>query len=142
LERIDLLKKLTTTPGISGHESLVRQIMVEKLGTSASFYSDNLGSVFFRFEGVEKPRIMFIAHMDEVGFIVADILDSGFIKMQPIGGWNPNTLLSSPVEIVTSNGSRHAGIIGSIPVHFKKGSDSNLDITERFQKKMRKKIMA
>jgi len=70
--------------------------------------------------------------MDEIGFIVADILDSGFIKMQPIGGWNPNTLLSSPVEIVTSNGSRHAGIIGSIPVHFKKGSDSDLDINSMF----------
>jgi len=75
---------------------------------------------------------MLIAHMDEIGFIVADILDSGFLKLQNIGGWNPNTLLSSPVEVINSTGESYAGIIGSVPVHFSKDSKAGLEINKMF----------
>lgn len=121
MERIELLKKLTLTPGISGHEHRIAKIMQEELGQIAEYSRDNMGSCTFKLEGkTEKPRIMFVAHMDEIGFIVADILADGFIKMQSIGGWNPNTLLSSPVEIINSKGARYPGIVGSVPVHFLK----------------------
>jgi glutamyl aminopeptidase len=132
LKRLELLKKLTTTPGISGHETLIKEIMTNELGSTTSYNSDNLGSVFFNYKGNGTPKIMFIAHMDEIGFIVADILESGFLKLQPIGGWNPNTLLSSPVEVITSNGEKHPGIIGSVPVHFSKGKNAKLDIYNMF----------
>ena len=97
MDRMELLKQLTLTPGISGHEHRIAKIMKEKLNEISNFSKDNMGSCTFKLKGTsEKPKIMFEAHMDEIGFIVADILPSGFIKMQNIGGWNPNTLLSSP----------------------------------------------
>jgi endoglucanase len=132
LQSADLLQKLTTTAGISGHEEQIRKIMISHLGAEASYYTDNLGSVFFHYKEREKPRIMFIAHMDEIGFLVADILESGFLKLQTVGGWNPNTLLSSPVEVINSAGEKYPGIIGSVPVHFTKGKEVKPEITDMF----------
>ena len=134
MDRIELLKKLTLTPGISGHEHRIAKIMQDELGSISTFSKDNMGSYTFELKGSsEKPKIMFVAHMDEIGFIVADILSSGFIKMQNIGGWNPNTLLSSPVEIINSKGEKFPGIIGAVPVHFLKNrEDSKPEIDSMF----------
>jgi len=121
MDRIELLKKLTLTPGISGYEHRVAKIMQEELGSLSELSKDNMGSCTFELKGTsDRPKIMFVAHMDEIGFIVADILSNGFIKMQNIGGWNPNTLLSSPMEIINSKGEKYPGIIGAVPVHFLK----------------------
>jgi len=120
-ERIELLKKLTLESGISGSENKIAEIMKDELSGYASYSKDNMGSVNFEYKGSsDKPKIMFVAHMDEIGFIVADISTTGFIKLQNIGGWNPNTLLSSPVEIINSKGEKYPGIIGAVPVHFLK----------------------
>lgn len=131
--QIELIKQLTLTPGVSGFERGICEIMKSELGKSALFQKDNMGSITFEFKGkTDKPKIMFIAHMDEVGFIVADMLESGFIKFQPIGGWNPNTLLSSPVEVINAKGERYPGIIGSVPPHFQKEPEAKLDIDNMF----------
>ncbi|RLC54154.1 MAG: hypothetical protein DRH79_01475 [Candidatus Cloacimonadota bacterium] len=134
MDRIELMKKLTLTPGISGHEHKIAKIMQEELGSISEFSKDNMGSCTFELNGTsDKPKIMFVAHMDEIGFIVADILPNGFIKMQNIGGWNPNTLLSSPMEIINSKGEKFPGIIGAIPVHFLKNrQDSKPELENIF----------
>lgn len=132
MESSELLKILTTTAGISGHEEPIRDFMISQLGAKTSYFTDNLGSVFFTYKGAEKPRIKFIAHMDEIGFLVADILASGFLKLQNVGGWNPNTLLSSPVEVINSAGEKYPGIIGSVPVHFTKGKNVKPEILDMF----------
>jgi endoglucanase len=126
MDRIELLKKLTLTPGISGHEHRIAKIMQEELSGISEFSKDNMGSCTFEMKGTSiKPKIMFVAHMDEIGFIVADILPSGFIKMHNIGGWNPNTLMSSPVEIINSQREKYPGIIGAVPVHFLKNREDS-----------------
>lgn len=132
-KQIDLMKRLTLAPGVSGFERGICEIMKSELGKSAHVHKDNMGSVMFEFKGkTDKPRIMFIAHMDELGFIVADMLESGFIRFQPIGGWNPNTLFSSPVEVINARGEKYPGIIGSVPPHFQKEPDAKLDIDNMF----------
>lgn len=131
--QIELLKRLTLTPGISGFEKGIREIMKTELGAVATARQDRAGSIAFEFKGeTGAPKLMFIAHMDELGFIVADLLDTCFVKLQPIGGWNANTLLSSPVEIITAQGERHPGIIGSVPPHFQKETDTKPDIDNMF----------
>lgn len=120
-DRIELLKRLTLESGISGSENKIAEIMKDELSGYTSHNKDNMGSVSFEYKGSsEKPKIMFVAHMDEIGFIVADILTTGFLKLQNIGGWNPNTLLSSPVEVINYKGEKYPGIIGAVPVHFLK----------------------
>ncbi|MCK4957226.1 MAG: M42 family metallopeptidase [Candidatus Cloacimonetes bacterium] len=131
MESLELLKKLTLASGISGHETEIAKIMKQELAGTVDSNMDRMGSISFRFEG-KCPKILFIAHQDEIGFIVGDIMESGFIKIQPIGGWDPNTLLSSPVKIINRNGEEHDGIIGSVPVHFQQNGNGKPNIASMF----------
>jgi len=134
MDRLELLKELTLLPGISGFENLIKDFMIEQLGDIAPYIEDRLGQITFTMKGnTNTPKILFIAHQDEIGFMVADIMESGLIQFHPIGGWNKYTLLSSPVEIITQSGERHAGIFGSIPVHFTRNiKEKTLELSDMF----------
>lgn len=131
-ERLELLKKLTLASGISGDEKRIRKIMQEEI--KSTYKIDRMGSIVFDFPGAkEKPKILFLAHMDEIGFIISDILESGFIKIQPIGGWNPNTLPSSPILAKNRFGEKFPGIIANIPIHFLKNKEQKkIEIQDLF----------
>ena len=130
MDSIKLIEQLTTTPGISGYEKKIRNIMCENLKNSDEQTTDRMGSVAFKYNSnkTDAPAIAFIAHMDEVGFLVADILENGLIKVQNIGGWSPLTLLSSPVEILNDESQNIQGIFSSIPVHFLGNQYNNMTI--------------
>ncbi len=130
MDSIKLIEQLTTTPGISGYEKNIKKIMCQHLGNNTNPISDRMGSVAFKYNSkdTEAPDIAFVAHMDEVGFIVAEITGNGLIKVQNIGGWSPLTLLSSPVEIRNNNKESVFGIFSSIPVHFLSNQYSQMKI--------------
>lgn len=138
-----LLERFTLLPGISGHEQLVAGALRTEIGDRAdSIKTDGIGNTLFTFDpairNIDKtgdggrpphrdqnsrvPRLLVAAHMDEVGFIVSDILPAGFLRLHPIGGWNPVTVPAIAVEIITSDGNRVHGIVGSIPPHALKES--------------------
>lgn len=132
MESVELLKELTLAAGISGHEGEVTRIMKKHL-SQWQYEEDRMGNITFSKAGKAGGRkLLFIAHQDEVGFIVADILASGMLKIQNIGGWDPATLLSSPVDITNSEGKLIPGIIGSIPKHFLSGGSKLPQITDMF----------
>ncbi len=116
--QLDLWKKLTEAPGAPGFEGPVRSIMKEYMETyTEEIVYDNMGSIFGIKRGDEKgPRIMVAGHMDEVGFMVSQISDKGFISFQPLGGWWSQVLLAQRVQIITDNGPV-VGVISSIPPH-------------------------
>jgi len=133
MERLQLIEKLTKTAGISGYESPIREIMISELEDFTEYEIDKMGSIHLLFKGKDTgSKILCLAHQDEIGFIVADILENGFIKIQSIGGWDVHTLLSSPVEIINCEGTKYPGIIGSVPVHFLKNRDRKLEIDSLF----------
>ena len=76
-----------------------------------------MGSVFCTKQGdAREPRVLLDSHLDEVGFIVQRVTDSGYVKFLPVGGWWAHTLLAQRVHIVTKHG-KVPGVIGSIPPH-------------------------
>jgi endoglucanase len=114
---IELLKSLTQADGIPGFEAEVRKIFRDKLSDTGAIGTDRLGSIFCtRVGSAEHPRILLDSHMDEVGFIVQSVTDSGYIKFLPVGGWWAHTLLAQRVTITTKLG-KVPGIIGSTPPH-------------------------
>lgn len=132
VKRFDLLNDLTTTHGISGFESSVKKIVKKKFQYSDKIIEDNIGNISAEYNLDKKPSIMLIAHMDELGFIVSDILDSGLLRFQTIGSWDKNTLLSSPVEVINRYGKKFYGIIGSKPVHYQSNKNYEVNIDEMF----------
>jgi endoglucanase len=120
---IELLKELTLAPGVSGYEHPVANLMKNFVKKADEVKHDNLGSIAFYLEGKSDcPRVLVIAHMDEIGFLVGGITKEGFIKLQPVGGWSSQTLLSSQLKVLANNGKSYIGVIGSIPPHYKSES--------------------
>ncbi len=117
-ERLKMFKELTEAHGAPGFEKQVRDIMKKYIGQyTHEIVQDNLGGIF----GVKKgnpfgPTVMVAGHMDEVGFMVSQITDKGFIKFQTLGGWWSQVLLAQRVRILTKEGEVE-GIIGSLPPH-------------------------
>lgn len=115
---LEMMKELTEVPGVTGDEQKARKVMEKYLkGYSDEIYSDNLGSLIAVKRGKERgPKIMLAAHLDEVGFMVSDITDEGYLKFIPLGGWWSQVLLAQRVQVVTQ-GRIITGVIGSKPPH-------------------------
>lgn len=95
----ELLKKLVTTPGISGREERIREVVKQELtGLVDETHTDALGNLV----GVKRgnpPRVMLSAHMDSIGFLVSHIDEGGFLRLSPVGGFDPRTLVMQRVLV-------------------------------------------
>ncbi len=112
-----LLSNLCNIDGIPGHEGKVFDLLKTELTDSVdSITSDNLGS-FISQKGDKGLKVMLAAHMDEVGFVVKYIDNSGFIYFQPAGGWWAQVLLAQQVIIHTYDGKKINGFIGCKAPH-------------------------
>jgi len=113
---IPLLKKICETPGTSGFENAIRNEVIEIVKPLADeVTTDALGNVIAFKKGKTDKKLMIPAHMDEIGFIVKHIDKNGFIKVNPIGGFDPKTLTAQRVMI---HGKKDVmGVFGSKPVH-------------------------
>ncbi|CAH1850501.1 glutamyl aminopeptidase [Convivina praedatoris] len=100
------IQKYTQLQGTSGQEANIAQAFRADLTPLVDEVSQNgLGGIF----GVKNnqstgPRVMFAAHMDEVGFMVKDILPTGTIQVVALGGWNPLAVSSQRFSLFTKNG--------------------------------------
>jgi len=112
-----LLSQLSNATGTPGNEGDVRTIIKQHLGGIADFSYDKLGSMIcFKQGQVDLPKVMLVAHMDEVGFIVRYVTSDGFIKFHPLGGWWSHVLMAQKVVVKTSKGDI-PGVIGAKPPH-------------------------
>jgi endoglucanase len=103
---VDLLRRLTEAHGTSGQEDLIREIVRSELDGICEMRTDRMGSLHCVKPGKgDKPkRLMLAAHMDEIGFIVKYIDDKGFLRLQPLGGWDPRQMASQRVFVHTREG--------------------------------------
>ncbi len=84
----ELIKKLMKTPGVSGREKNIAEIIKEEISPYCDeVYTDNLGNLYAHKKGSGK-KVIFAAHMDEIGFFVSYIEDSGLVRITPVGGFN------------------------------------------------------
>jgi endoglucanase len=117
MERTDLLRELSEAFGISGYEDSVVEILKKHFGKRVTINRDGIGSIIARKEGTsQRPKIMFSAHMDEIGFMVKEITKEGFIKFLPIGGWWAGNVPGLKVRI-KSKGADIPGVVGLKPIH-------------------------
>lgn len=115
----ELLVKLTEANGIAGNEGQVRKVFKEATNEYAEEYvQDGLGGIFAKHTGnADGPKVLMAAHMDEVGFMVSQITDKGFIKFVTIGGWWSQVVLAQEVIITNREGKEIQGVTGSKPPH-------------------------
>ncbi len=114
----EFLEKLTLASGISGQEKEATNVMKEYLKDVVDeFQYDNLGSLVAIKKGTGTLKVLLTGHIDEIGFIVKDIDNNGYIRVQPIGGWMGKNLPSSLMEITTKSGQKIRGVFGGSAPH-------------------------
>lgn len=120
------LELLSNNKGVSGFEFTQNKTVV----TAFKDYSDNItidkmGNIIALKKGVGegKVKIMLAGHLDEIGMMVKDIEDNGFIRFTNIGGIDPRTILGQEVIV---HGKRDLfGIIGSKPPHLQDAKEQD-----------------
>lgn len=133
---LKMLKELTDANGIAGNERAPREVMKRYIEPFADeIETDNLGSLIAKKVGnVDGPKIMIAGHLDEIGFMVTQIDEKGFIKFQTVGGWWSHVMLSQRVTITTRKGEEIIGVIGSKPPHIlpAEARKKTMDIKDMF----------
>ena len=116
---VEMLRRFSEANGICGHEKGASRVMAEYLKDAADTIDyDNLGSIIGCKKGKDGgPSVAIFGHLDEVGFLVKKIEDSGFIRLINVGGMWPHLLLAQEVTITTRDGREYVGVISSPPPH-------------------------
>lgn len=116
---VSLLSEVCRTPGAPGFEGPIRKFIIEKITPLVDEVKiDNIGNVIAYKKGKSDKSVAIAAHMDEISFVVTHIDEDGFVRFQPLGGFDPKTLTAQRVII---HGKKDIiGVMGSKPIHIMK----------------------
>lgn len=121
---IALLKRLCEAPGIPGHEDAIRKVVIEEMrGLVDEISVDPMGNVIGVRKGSGGPKVAVSAHMDEIGFIVKHIEEDGYLRIHPVGGFDPRVLVAQRVHVHGFAGETLLGAVqpASKPIHLLEG---------------------
>ncbi len=122
---LELLRRLTEAHGIPGQEDAIREIVRAELKDTCELSVDRMGSMHCVMGSGEK-KLMLAAHMDEIGFMVKFIDDKGFLKLQTLGGWDPNMMSGQRVFVHTAKGPMNGVLMPSRkPKHMLTADEAN-----------------
>ncbi|ABR48774.1 peptidase M42 family protein [Alkaliphilus metalliredigens QYMF] len=120
----EVIIELSEASGVSGHEEKVSQVITSIFADYVDeIKKDALGNLIMIKKGRNSggKKIMLAAHMDEIGLMVKDIDDKGFISFTNIGGVDQRTLLCQ--EVLIHGSEETYGIIGAKPPHLTDASE-------------------
>jgi endoglucanase len=111
------LKDLLLTPGTSGQEGNIQKVVRNYVN---DFADEVKTDVFGNLSATVNPQgpttILLDAHCDQIGLIVKHIDNLGFIRVNPIGGWDLQILLGQRLVIHSASGPI-PGVIARKPIH-------------------------
>jgi len=102
-----VLNKLLSAFGVSGHEEEVRKVIIEELkDINCDVKEDKMGNLIIKL-GAGNEKLMFCAHMDEIGLIATYIEDNGFIRVGSVGDFKPSDIVHNFVRFEN-------GVVGKV----------------------------
>lgn len=112
-----LFEELTEAHGVPGYENRIREILRRELDPVVDeLRTDAIGNVLGTIEGNSDFEVVVAAHIDEIGFMVRNVTEDGFLQLDPLGGWDPRVLKAQRVVVHAESGPL-TGIIGAVPPH-------------------------
>ena len=114
---MELLKQLSEVCGVPGYERLARAVVADALSELVDETRvDVLGNLIAHKAG-HGPTVLVAAHIDEIGFLVSHVEEkTGFLRLQPLGGFDPCALVAQRVMVHTEQGDL-PGCVGAKPAH-------------------------
>src|SRR3989454_783300 len=98
-----VLSTLVEAYGVSGAEGPVRDAVKRLLPAWAQTETDTAGNLWVRV-GRGDPLVVFVAHLDEIGFTVTNIRDDGSLELQTRGGFFGSLFEAQPALVHTDKG--------------------------------------
>ncbi len=116
------IEQLCALAAPSGAEETVRSAIIEMIKGYCEYHTDALGNliVFKKGRQPAKNKVMLAAHMDEVGFIIRHVEDSGLLRFACVGGIDTRVVVGKRLLV---GEQAVTGVIGTKPVHLTKGDE-------------------
>lgn len=140
---------LLDTPSPTGFESAGQRVWASYLRDHADqVEADAYGTAWATLNGTadDAPRLMFDAHVDEIGFMVRHITSEGYLYVNRIGGSDRAIARGLRVRVLGDDGPV-LGVVGNTAIHLRDrtnekipkvhelfvdiGADSDEDVAER-----------
>jgi len=120
----ELTEKLTSIMSVSGFEDRGAEELVSFFKEPFDEYIPHSSKTHIFVKKSKKenaPRLMIDAHFDEIGMIVTDISDDGFLSVTSLGGIDRRSLPAS--EVLIYGKETIYGVIVSTPPHLQAAGD-------------------
>jgi endoglucanase len=113
------LMDLDNAIGVSGDEKEVAEVLQKEMqGLYDEYFTDALGNQYYVKRGKNPDkRILFAAHLDEIGFIINYIDKNGFARILPVGYHDDRMIINQDLVFISSKGKKIYGVTGSRPAH-------------------------
>ena len=113
----EFLTSLLAAPSPSGYEQPIQALVREYVGDFSDTVSTDVhGNVLAGCNPNGKMRVMSAGHCDQIGLLVSQIDETGFLYAQTIGGWDPQQLIGQRMTVWTGSGPINA-VIARKPIH-------------------------
>lgn len=119
----DILREILFVPGVSGHEGPVSDFIQNNVPAGFKPQRDGMHNVWFTV-GSGKPHILFVAHSDELGWVVDKITPEGRLRVKRGGGLLPEAAEARPLLIHTARGPV-SGIVAPRPGYDERRQQAN-----------------
>lgn len=101
----DFLKQLLETPSPSGFERPIQDVVRQYVASFADEVTTDVhGNVIACKNPGAAVRVMYAGHCDQIGMLVSQIDEQGFLYAQTIGGWDPQQLIGQRMTVWTKDG--------------------------------------
>lgn len=114
----ELVLTLAGAHGVAGSEGKAAGLARGLLSACGPCEQMPLGSLICRVctAPEDRPHILLVAHMDEIGMVVTHIDDNGFLRVGNCGGVDRATLPAAQIQVHTKDGILE-GVVCTIPPH-------------------------
>ena len=125
MNKLNELCKLNAVSGFETMSDSELSNIMKELGFVPQI--DKYGNIFAqKFSKNSDFSLLIDAHRDEIGLIITEICDNGFLKFSTVGGIDKNNLFCTEVTVLGK--MPVYGVIGAIPPHLKNKDEETLYI--------------
>jgi endoglucanase len=124
----DILRKMLLTASPSGSEEQITTLFADQVRPFVDeVTTDANGNCIAHKKGI-GPKLMLMAHADEIGLMISYIDERGFLYFNQIGGIDTNILPGLRVVIQGKQGPV-TGIIGKKPIHLQNENEAGKSLS-------------
>ncbi|MDO5547763.1 MAG: M42 family peptidase [Eubacteriales bacterium] len=120
------LYRLCCADGVTGFEGNAAAVAQELLAPYCDRTEIDANGSVLGWLSCRKPgakTVLLDAHLDQIGFMVTDVLDGGFLRFTQVGGVDPRMLLGAEVTVL-SDPPRY-GVVSCMPPHLLKAGEED-----------------